>query len=196
MTRRPAAAKNLIVLALAAGCAFAGSAGAAVPKDQYRSERDRVQAAYKTALDSCTALKANARDICRAEAKGNYQVAKAELEAQYRPTPKRDDKVKREKAEAAYRLAKEKCDDLSGNAKDVCSKEAKATYVAARGEEKVSRAAVEKGVNSRKANSERKEARDDNTDAQYAAAKERCDALSGDAKANCIGDVKKKFGKM
>lgn len=134
---------HLIALAVMAGCAFGGSAGAAMTKDQYRGEKDKVQATYKSAKASCKPMKGNARDICKVEARGNYQVAKAELEAQYQPTPRHDNKVKIEKAEAAYKLAKEKCDDLSGNAKDVCRKDAKAAYVAAKGEAKVSRAAVD-----------------------------------------------------
>ena len=40
------------------------------------------------------------------------------------------------KAEADYRVAKEKCDDSAGNAKDVCLKEAKAAEAAAKAEAK------------------------------------------------------------
>ena len=69
-----------------------------------------------------------------------------ELEAQYKPTPKHDDKVKTEKAVAAYRLAREKCGDLRGNAKDVCKKDAKAGYVAATGEARLSRADIDGGL--------------------------------------------------
>ena len=32
------------------------------------------------------------------------------------------------KADATYEVAKERCDDLSGNAKDVCKKDAKAAF--------------------------------------------------------------------
>jgi hypothetical protein len=188
---------RLIGLALLAGCAFAGSAGAAAPDDEYRAGLDRAQAAYKNAWDSCRALKANARDVCQVEAKGNYQVAKAELDTQHKRTPKHEDKVKTEKAKAAYKLASEKCDDLSGNARDVCRKDAKASFIAAQAESKVSRAAVDKGVNSRAAVRERKDGREDTRDAQLAAARERCEALAGrDAKSACVGDAKRKFGKM
>jgi hypothetical protein len=188
--------QGLIAFAVLAGCAFAGSAGAAIPKDQYQRQLQEAQGRYKAANDTCKTLAGNARDICKVEARGNYNVAKAELNALYKPSPKSGDKVKMEKAEAAWRLASEKCDDMSGNAKDICRLDAKTLYVAAKSEAKLSRASVDNGVNSRKANDERKEARDKNGDAQFAAAKERCDNLTGDAKTNCIGDVKKKFGKM
>ena len=192
---RAAIQQRLLSFAVLACFAFGGSAGA-MSKNEYRVERDKVQAAYKNASDRCKPLKGNARDVCTVEARGNYQVAKAELEAQLRPTPKRDDKVKTEKAVAAYKLASEKCDDLTANAKDVCRKDAKANYVASAGEAKLSRASINQGVNSRKAVNERKDVREDTSDALFAAAKERCDPLSGSAKSACIADAKKKFGKL
>jgi hypothetical protein len=141
--------QTFITLAIAACCGFAGSAGAAMSKDEYRAQKDRVEADYKASKERCKTLKDNAKDICTVEAKGNYKVAKAELEAQQEPSPRHDAKVKTEKAEAAYELAKEKCDDLSGNAKDVCKKDARAAFVSAKGDAKVSKAAGEKGTSSR-----------------------------------------------
>src|SRR5437868_1082476 len=128
--------QHLIALAVMASFAFAGSAGAAMTKDQYKTEKDKIQADYKAAVDKCKPLTGNAKDICKVEAKGNEDTAKAELEAQYKPSPRNDEKVKTEKAEAAYKLAKEKCDDLNGNAKDVCVKDAKAAYVSAKADAK------------------------------------------------------------
>ncbi|MDQ6880561.1 MAG: hypothetical protein M3150_00465, partial [Pseudomonadota bacterium] len=144
MKRRPPSARQrLLALALVAGCTVAAGGAGAMSRNEYRVERDKVQAAYKNAWDSCKALKAHARDVCKAEAKGDDDVAKAALEARLKPTPKHEDKVKTEKAAAAYKLATEKCADLTGNAKDVCRKDAKASYVAAAGEAKLSRASVD-----------------------------------------------------
>jgi hypothetical protein len=187
---------GLIALALVAGCGLAASAGAAIPKDQYTRQLEQAQGRYKGDNDTCKKLAGNARDICQVEARGNYNVAKAELRAQYQPTPKNQDKARLAKAEAALRLATEKCEDMTGNARDVCKLDAKALYVAAKSETELNRATVDKGMNSRQANNERKEARDDIGQAQWVAAKGRCDALTGDAKVNCIGDARKKFGKM
>lgn len=41
----------------------------------------------------------------------------------------------------------------------------------------------------------KKEASDDKTDANYQVAVEKCDALAGDAKTNCVATAKAKFGK-
>lgn len=198
MTRQHAAIANPLAAALLlAACAFAGGATAApLSRTEYRLDHEKAQAAYKLEWNSCRKLQGNARDACKVEARGHFQIAKAEVEARHKRTPKHEDKVKLARAEAAFRLASEKCEDLGGNAKDVCKLDAKATWVAARSEARLSRASVDKGVYSRQATIERKDAREDTADALYAAAKERCDALSGEAKASCVGAAKKKFGKL
>ena len=120
--------RTLIALAVTSCLAFAGGAGAALTKDEYKAQKDKIEADYKAASETCKALKANAQDICKAEAKGKQKVARAELEASNTPSPRADEKVRMAKADATYDVAKEKCDDLSGNAKDVCKKDAKAAF--------------------------------------------------------------------
>jgi hypothetical protein len=182
---------------LLAACAFAGCVSAApLAKNERRLDHDRAQAAYKLEWDSCRKLQGNAKDICKVEARGHFQVAKAEIEAKYKRSPANEDRVKLAKSEAAYRLAMEKCGDLGGNAKDVCKADAKASSVAARAEARLSRTSVDKGLYSRQATNEREEAKQDTKAAMFAAARERCDALSGDSKAACVGDAKKRFGKL
>ncbi len=41
----------------------------------------------------------------------------------------------------------------------------------------------------------RKEANAEKNDANYQAAKERCDAMSGNAKSACVDDIKRTYGK-
>lgn len=157
MRRQRAVVRGWLLALTLAACACAGAAGAAtLTKQEYLAERNRAQASYKLAWDSCRKLRDNARDICKVEAKSGYQVAKAELQAQYQPTPKRDDAVKLARAKAAYSLAWEKCDDLRAGAKIVCQKDAKSSLVTAQQGVRLSRASVDKGVNSRTATSERK----------------------------------------
>jgi len=133
--------RTLITLALASCLGFAGAAGA-MTKEEHKAQKDKISADYKAAKERCESLKDNAKDICKAEAKGNNEVAKAELEAQYKPSPKHDEKVKVAKADAAYELAKEKCDDQNGNAKDVCVKDAKAAHTSAKADAKATKAAA------------------------------------------------------
>jgi hypothetical protein len=131
-----------------------------------------------------------------AEAKGAEKVAKAELEAQYKPSPRNDEKLAVAKADAAYDVAKERCDDQSGNGKDVCIKDAKAAQVKAKESAKVARASTDTSSSSKAANvsETKKDATAEKREADYKVAKERCDALSGNAKDSCQSDAKAKFG--
>jgi predicted ThiF/HesA family dinucleotide-utilizing enzyme len=89
------------------------------------------------------------------------------------------------KAESTYAVAKEKCDDLSGNPKDVCVKEAKAVEVKALADAKMGKKVGEAKV----------EAVEDKKDANYKVEAEKCDALAGDAKSSCMAAARLKFGK-
>jgi hypothetical protein len=82
-------------------------------------------------------------------------------------------------------VAKEKCDDLAGNAKDVCVKEAKAVRVSAKADAKAS----EKSADARS------EAAADKIEAQYKVEKEKCDKFAGNAKDNCVAQAKAQLSK-
>src|SRR5512144_996746 len=133
--------KLMISLLAAAGIAFAGTAGAAdnktMSRDAYKAEKDKIEAQYKVDKDHCSGMSGNAKDVCQKEAKGKEKVAKADLEASYENTDKARSDALKAKADAQYDVAKEKCDDLSGNQKDVCVKEAKAAHTKMTGDAKV-----------------------------------------------------------
>jgi hypothetical protein len=182
-------------LVAAIGLCFGAPSFAAdgtLAKEEYKAQKDRIEADGKMAKERCDALKDNAKDVCQEEAKGNEKIAKAELEARH----KNDDKARREaletKADVQYEIAKEKCDDLSGNNKDVCIKDAKAVEQRAKADIK---AGLAGSTGASVSVGDRKDAREDARDAQYSAAKERCDALSGDTKDKCVADVKVRYGK-
>ncbi|VWX63854.1 conserved exported hypothetical protein [Burkholderiales bacterium 8X] len=119
--------KHLVMLAIASSFLVAGQAGAqAMDKNAYKAEKDKIEASYKADKAACDAMKDNAKDVCQKEAKGKENVAKAELEQQYKPSDSHMRKVAEEKAKMNYEVAKEKCDDLKGDQKDACTKQAKA----------------------------------------------------------------------
>jgi len=190
-------AKLMTALLLAAGMTGVGGAWAQTGSKEARDAAVRsAEAQYKTAKATCDALSGNAKDICIEEAKGNERIAKAEAEAAYDSTPRMREKARVVRADAAYEVAKEKCDDLSGNPKDVCIKEAKAAHVKALADAKVDRVtADERGAGSEKAMTAKREATEDKRDADYKVAIERCDALAGAAKDNCVRDAKVRYGK-
>ena len=128
--------KKLTITATVAAFSLAFSAAAMADESQskaeYKADKNSIQAEYKSAKAVCDQFKANAKDICVAEAKGKENVALSELEARYHPSPKANYNVLIAKAQADYSVAQQKCDDLSGNVKDVCVKEAKAALSAAK----------------------------------------------------------------
>ena len=127
---------------------------------------------------------------------GQGEGRKAEAEAAYENTPKARENPRLARADATYEVAKEKCDDLAGNAKDVCVKEAKATYVKAKADAKVDRVASDaRQESAQKTASAKREATEDKRDAEYKVAVEKCDSLAGTAKDACVRDAKARFGK-
>ena len=154
-------------------------------KPDYKAGKTRISETYKADKAACHSQSGNAKDVCEEEAKGKEKVARAELELSYTGKAADSNKVQVVKAKAAYELAKEKCDDLAGNAKNVCVQEAKAV-------EQKSLADVKMGKEIGQA---KKDAAADKVDADYKVAIEKCDALAGDAKASCVAAAKGKSGK-
>lgn len=183
--------KTLIALAL--GCACAAPAFA-MTRDEYKSHQDQISQAYKADKAKCDSLAGNAKDVCQVQAKGQEKIAKAQLEADYKPSAKSRMDANVARADAAYDTAKEKCDDFAGNPKDVCQKDAKAAHVRAVADAKANRETAE-AMN--KADNKIADARNDANkqarEADFKAARERCDSLAGDAKDKCVADAKQRF---
>ena len=198
--------KLMIALFVTAGLGLAGSGVAQtyspkttstpMSKDNYTLAKTNADAQYKIDKDACSSQSGNANDICVAEAKGKDNVAKADAEAAYENTPKARQNARIAHAQANYDVAIEKCDDLAGNRKDVCVKEAKAELVKGKANAKVERvvsdtrhdAAVKQADASKDANADKREA-------EYKVAIEKCDALAGPAKDACVSNAKVQYGK-
>jgi len=137
----------VVALVAAAGMALAGGVGAqAMNKDARKAAYASADAQFKTDKAACSHLKANAKDVCMEEAKGKHKVARADADAAYKNTPAAREAARVARADADYNAAKEKCDDLSGNAKDACVKDAKARYVDAKAEARAQRVAEPSGT--------------------------------------------------
>lgn len=195
-------------IALALTLAFTGAAMAeGMSKIDFQASKEKIAAEYKMAKSNCASFSGNASDICMAEAKGREKIASAELEASYKPTQKSRYEARVAKAEADYGVAREKCDDLAGNAKDICVKEAKAAETTAKADAKLQMKAAEANTTaneksadaradaSKKTVDARKDATADKLDAQYNVAKEKCDSYSGAAKESCMDKAKVTFKK-
>jgi len=189
---------NLVMALLAAaGLCLAGGANAqAMSKDARDMAIKNAESQYKMDKAACDGMSGNAKDVCIEEAKGKEKIAKAEAEAAFQNTPKARESAREARADANYEVAKEKCDDLAGNAKDVCVKEAKAAVVKAKADARVDRVAADTRKDSAdKTADARREAASDKRDADYKVALEKCDAFAGAAKDTCVHDAKVRFGK-
>ena len=189
--------KMLLALFASAGlCAAGGVSAETMGKDAHNMAIKNAESQYKLDKAACDSLTGNAKDICVEEAKGKEKVAKADTDAAFENTPKAREAARTARADAVYDVAKEKCDDLSGNPKDVCVKEAKAAHVRATVDAKVDRVASdEQHAAASKTADAKREAAQDKRDADYKVAAEKCDALAGAAKDGCLRDAKMRYGK-
>lgn len=144
-----------------------------------------VDARYKSDMEACDTRAGNAKDVCVEEGKARQKVANAELQAVSTGKSADQNKLLIVRAETAYAVAKERCDDQAGNAKDVCVEQAKAVETKALADAKLSKQVGEA----------RMDADADKRDADYKVAAEKCDALAGDAKSACMAAAKSRFGK-
>lgn len=198
----------LNAIALAISLAFtAGAMAAEMTKVDYKAAKEKITGEYKSAKTACGSMSGNAKDVCVLEAKGKEKIARAELEFSYKPTEKNRYDVGAVTAKANYAVAKEKCDDLSGNPKDVCVKEAKAVMTTGKADAKETLKSADANakadgktieankVANKKVAAAKVDAIVDKRDADYAVAKEKCDAYAGAAKDACIDKAKVTYAK-
>lgn len=194
-------------LAIAVAVACNTAMAQATSKDTHKTNVKTIEAEYKTAKTACDGFRANAKDICIAEAKGREKVALAEAELAHEPGPKARYNVSVAKAEATYAVARERCDDSTGNTKDVCIKTAKSAQTTAKADATSQLKTVQAGTAANEATDKarmeadkkvavaRKDAVGDKRDAEYDVAIEKCNALVAEAKDACVANAKKRFGK-
>ncbi len=199
---------SLTLAVTAISVMFTATAMAAgISKDEYKMNKESIASDYKIAKTRCDSLTGNPKDICTAKAKRHESVSLAELEARYKPTEENRYKSRVARAKADHEVAEEKCEEMTGNTKDVCKKEAKAAETAAiadaKTQHKTTKAtatAKEESAEARakankKVSAAKKDASEDKRDAEYAVAKEKCDAFTAAAKDRCLTEAKAQYGK-
>ena len=199
---------RIAAVCLTAGIVFAPDAFAIdMSKADYKDAKNKITSTYKTAKTACSPLKGNPKDICKVEAKGAESMAFADLEANYKPSVENRYKARIAKAQAEYDVSKERCDDVTGNAKDVCVKEAKAALVSAKADARMQRTTSEANHEAVETSAEAdakagektaaagKKAADDKIEAQYQLAKEKCEANVGTARDLCMDEAKLRYKK-
>jgi len=200
--------RTLNLIATAALAVLASSAACAadtMSKFDYKAAKENIGLKYENDRLACGQMSGNARDVCMEEAKGEQKVARAELEAKNEPSDKHSYEARMARADSAFAVSKEKCDDHAGNAKDVCRKEAEKAHVNAVADAKLALKTADANSTARDKNDAanaaaaattkdaRKDASADKMAASYALAKQKCDAMAGDAKTTCLADAKNRY---
>jgi len=97
------------------------------PKAREQAIREIAEADYKVARERCDDKIGNDKDVCVKVAKAALVKAQSNAKATRVTTDARMDASK-EKREADYKVAAEKCNAMTGDAKSACVKDAKAKY--------------------------------------------------------------------
>jgi len=167
-----------LLLALAGGPAFADQ----VDQD-YAQQKEQIGNRFEQANAGCKSLAGNARDVCVAKARADREIGLAELEAGYRNTEEARTQASRTRAKSTYEVDKEMCDELGGNNRAVCNADAKARRDKALAD-------VDAGRKTVAATDEADRVR---RESDYKVAKQKCEALAGDARSACVDAAKKRF---
>jgi hypothetical protein len=94
---------------------------------KYDQTKSQAKADYKAARAKCNELGGNAKDVCVKEAKAAEKSAKADAKAE-KKNAGTDANANADRRQAEFKVAKERCDSMAGNTKDICQKEAEAKY--------------------------------------------------------------------
>jgi len=184
--------KFLLLSTVLLGFGFASSGALALSKAEHKIETDRIQAEYKAAREQCGSFSGQAKNVCIEEAKAVDTKARAKAEADYRQTPKATKVMRDAYADADYRLARVKCNALSGNLKDVCIRQASAVQVKAKADARVAEVAAQANAQAAQASAKAEAMAAEKiskADAQAAEATARADANADTRIADARADA-------
>lgn len=187
---------RLACLAAALACAAAAQAAPVLTKEEVQARKVRIEEHYDQSQARCKRLEGHARRLCNEEARGERDIEVAQLEMEANPTAENDQRVRLAKAEARYATSLVKCKELDGEARSLCRDDAKLVLREAKADAKLQMEVAaqllrsENTVRARTAEAERI------AEAQFQAARTRCEALPPEGRANCIQDAKTRFGRM
>ena len=96
-------------------------------ESRYDARVVKADADYSVAREMCDDKAGNDKDVCVKEAKAALTRAQADAKAGEKTASARMDATK-DKRDADYKVAAEKCEALAGDAKSACMKDAKARF--------------------------------------------------------------------
>lgn len=97
------------------------------PKEHMKARVAAADADYSVAKEKCNAHSGNDKDVCMKEAKAVHTKAVVNAKSSKKISEVKSE-AKEDKRDADYKVAIEKCDSLTGPAKDECTASAKSKY--------------------------------------------------------------------
>ena len=163
----------------------------------YKVSAATAEANYAIAKEKCDDLAGNAKSACRKDAKAAEMSAKSDARMSMKPVGNSDNAYRTPGSrDAGLAMATDKCDALSGDEKKTCMSDARAHSGAAASANTRSKMSANAEMNGMQTNSDMRAAnKPGKSDAEMAVAKQKCDALPGDAKNNCMTDLMLRFGR-
>ena len=178
-----------IVFASVLVCA-AGHAAPLLGKEELKARLVRAEEQYDNAQARCKRVTGPARELCNDRARGERDIQVAQLQFQAEPTADNDQKVRLAKAEAVYTRSLIQCKEMDGDARALCRKDAKMVYEDARSDAQLQREVVAQQLRSEGTVRERTAAAERIAQAQFNAARQRCEALPPEGRVPCLEDAK------
>jgi hypothetical protein len=184
-------------LAGALACAAATQAAPFIDKalttDDVKAQKVRIEEQYDQAQTRCRRVQGHARALCNERARGERDIQQAELQLQAEPTADNDEKLRVAKAESAYSLALVQCKAMEGQARSVCRQDAKMVFNEAKQEARLQKEVSGQQLRAAVTVRDRSDQQEKVAQAQFNAARERCEMLPGEGRANCLADLKRRF---
>ena len=180
-------ARTWLVLA---AVGFAANTGMAMDRAGFNAAKVQASADYKAQYKHCKTLDANARNVCMKEAQGRKKIALADLQARLAPSNNADYQATVVRADVAYAVNQEKCNERPGQARKVCKKDAKALHVRALETQMANTPAARDAAVA----AARKKAAVERRALDYEVARERCKAVADDARPQCLEDARRVYG--
>lgn len=189
---------NLRTLGLAAtlACIAVAHAAPVLDKEEMQARKVRIEEHYDQSQARCRRVEGQARRLCNERARGERDIDVAALEMEANPTPENDHRLRLAKADARYATALVQCRELDGPARSLCRDDARRVLRLAKEDARLQVEVAAQVLRSEGTVRARTAEAARIAEAQFNAARARCDALPAEGRANCLEDAKKRFGKM
>jgi hypothetical protein len=183
----------MLAAALGLACC-AGAAAQVFSSNDYQAREQLIAARHRSALAGCAPLTGHAQAVCLAEAESGEKIARAGLAADYRPSVKARHYALLVAADSRHAVARVRCNEYEGIARNTCEVQATAARTVARelaGAEL--KAAAASALARAQSAEDLEEAGGETFDTRYEAARLQCDGYVDRLRERCLLQTREQF---